>query len=76
MKQPETSTAKPDGSPALAEAPCSVKLCNCTAICEVAIEGEWFPLCEAPATNRLAPRRQLSPNVRVSDRQTNQRHEN
>ena len=39
---------------------CSVQLCGCTAACEIAIEGEWFPVCRAHAMNRLAPRRALS----------------
>jgi adenine deaminase len=45
---------------------CSVQLCGCTAACEIAIAGEWFPVCRAHAMNRLAPRRALS-NAEVSD---------
>ncbi len=45
---------------------CSVQLCGCRAACEIAVEGDWFPVCQAHAMNSLVPRRALS-NAEVSD---------
>ena len=39
---------------------CAVQLCGSTAVCEMAVAGEWFPICQAHSINRITPRRPLS----------------
>lgn len=51
-----------------ADQKCAVQMCGCTATCELAVEGEWLPICEAHALNRLLPRRPLRHNAELSDR--------
>lgn len=36
---------------------CAVDGCDVTAVCLLGIQGEWFPICEAHAVNKLLPRR-------------------
>jgi hypothetical protein len=38
---------------------CAVDGCTQHASCELAVEGEWFPVCTTHSTNVLMPRRQL-----------------
>lgn len=50
-----------------ADQKCAVQMCGCTATCELAVEGEWLPICEAHALNRLLPRRPLRHNEKLTD---------
>lgn len=38
---------------------CSVADCGEDADCELAVEGDWLPVCSAHALNRIMPRREL-----------------
>jgi hypothetical protein len=38
---------------------CAVQGCIIPAGCELAVEGEWFPICNPHSVNRLLPRRAL-----------------
>jgi hypothetical protein len=38
---------------------CAVQGCASAAECELAVEGEWFPICNFHSVNRLLPRRAL-----------------
>lgn len=58
--------AEPPLAPATGSVKCAVQLCGGTAVCELAVEGKWFPICAAHSVNRVLPRRRLSPNNKVS----------
>jgi len=44
------------------EPKCKVENCAEPAACELAVDGEWFPVCSKHAVNRFMPRRNLRPN--------------
>jgi hypothetical protein len=49
---------------------CAISECGEPACCELAVDGEWFPICMRHSQNRFMPRRGLSYNVPMSHPRT------
>ena len=57
---PKQDAAAPGSVKPAGSATCAVDECHSPAACELAIDGEWFPVCREHAINRMLPRRPLS----------------